>query len=164
MDWLPFAAGAAVALATADFSVKLAAGQIGSQIGALIYSLTTLVISGGWVLISRANGAALKFTPEGLLPALVTGVAFAFVTIFLYLTFATGVNISLAIPAIRIAGILMASALGVIFAARAADVALRRRRRAGAGRNLLYRDALMAPTCDALPKCVARNIHRRGRR
>jgi transporter family protein len=114
MDWLPFAVGAAVALATADFSVKLAAGQIGSQIGALIYSLTTLVIASGWVLISRANGAALKFTPEGLLPALVTGVAFAFVTIFLYLTFATGVNISLAIPTIRIAGILLASALGVL--------------------------------------------------
>lgn len=114
MDWLPFAAGAAIALATADFSVKLAAGKLSSEIGALIYSLTTVVISGAWLLYSRGSGVALKLMPEGLAPALLTGVAFAFVTILLYRTFSTGVNISLAVPVIRIAGILMASALGVV--------------------------------------------------
>lgn len=113
LRWIAFGAGAALALALADFSVKLAASRISTGLGAVIYGVCTLTIGLLWLLIGRANGQPVFATREGLAAAIGVGVAFSFVTIFLYLTFATGVDISRAVPAIRITGILLASLLGI---------------------------------------------------
>jgi transporter family protein len=114
LRWVAFGAGAAISLALADFSVKLAANRISSGLGAVIYGVCTLTIGLIWLYAGRANGQQQFATREGLLAAIAVGIAFSFVTIFLYLTFATGVDISRAVPAIRITGILMASLLGII--------------------------------------------------
>lgn len=114
LRWVAFGAGAAISLALADFSVKLAANRIGSGLGAVIYGVCTLTIGLIWLFLGRANGQPQFATREGLIAATGVGVAFSFVTIFLYLTFATGVDISRAVPAIRITGILLASLLGIV--------------------------------------------------
>lgn len=114
MDWLPYAIGGAVALAVADLSIKLASGRVSGQLGAVIYSLSGLPVMVAWTLVARSQGTAMRVTPLGLLAALCAGVAFAFVVIFLYQTFATGADISVAVPLIRMSGIVLSSALGIV--------------------------------------------------
>ncbi len=114
LRWLTFGTGAALSLALADFSVKLAANRISTGLGAVIYGLCTLTIALIWLAAGRATGQPQFASRAGLIYAVGVGVAFSFVTIFLYLTFATGVNISRAVPTIRITGILLASLLGIL--------------------------------------------------
>jgi uncharacterized membrane protein len=114
LRWVAFGAGAAISLAVADFSVKLASNRISSGWGVVVYGVCTLTVGLVWLFAGRAGGQPQFVTREGLLLAISAVVAFSFVTIFLYLTFATGVDISRAVPAIRITGILLASLLGIL--------------------------------------------------
>ena len=45
---------------------------------------------------------------------MLVGIAFSLAVVFFSLTFATGVNLSIATPAIRIVAIVLASALGIM--------------------------------------------------
>ena len=113
MRWIPFAAMAAVFLASADFFVKLASSRISSSLGAMVYGLTTLTAGLAWVLYERATGQPQYSTPAGWGYACLVGLAFSGVTFLLYVTFSR-VEVSLGSPVIRLTAIVLASLLGIL--------------------------------------------------
>src|SRR5712692_900276 len=92
--WIIYPLGAALSLAAADFLLKLTSSRLSSNLVAFIYSLTTIVLPTILLLIARARSEEITFTREGIIFALLTGVAFSLVVVFLNLTFASGVNLS----------------------------------------------------------------------
>jgi bacterial/archaeal transporter family protein len=113
MRWLPYALACSFFLAIADFFIKLASPKISASMGMFIYGATTFVVGLAWVSYLKITGQPLLITRTGLLYAIAVGMAFSFVTILLYLTFAR-VSVSLGSPTIRVLGIVIASLLGLL--------------------------------------------------
>jgi len=114
MGWILYALGTALALAAADFFVKLAAGKLSNSVAVLLYGSCTFLTGLGWVLWQRARGVPQHAQISGVLPALGVGVAFSSVTVGLYATFGAGAPISVASPFIRLGGLLLASLAGLV--------------------------------------------------
>lgn len=114
MTWIPYALGTAVALAAADFCIKLASGKISNSLGLLLYGSCTFLAGMIWVLLDRTRGVDLHAQPTGILAAVGVGVAFSAVTIGLYVAFGAGAPISLASPIVRLGGLLIASIAGIL--------------------------------------------------
>jgi len=111
--WIFYAAITAITLAGADFFVKLAAGKLSNSVAVFIYGTCTFLFGLGWVLWQRFQGVPQYAQPAGVLAAVGVGLAFSFVTVGLYTTFAAGAPISLASPFIRVVGLLLASLIGL---------------------------------------------------
>lgn len=109
-----FAFLTAVALATADFFVKLAAGRLSNSVALLLYGSCPFVAGLGWVLWERTHGSTLFFQPAGLLAGVGVGLAFTAVTIGLYMTFGAGAPVSVGSPVIRLSGLLLVSMAGLV--------------------------------------------------
>ena len=114
MTWIPYALGTAVALATADFCIKIASGKISNSLGLLLYGSCTFLAGMIWVLLDRARGVDFHAQPAGILAAAGVGIAFSAVTIGLYISFGAGAPISLASPIVRLGGLLIASIAGIL--------------------------------------------------
>ncbi len=114
MSWTSYALGTAVALAAADFFVKLAAGKLSNSVALLLYGSCTFLFGLGWVLWQRIHGVPQYVQPSGVLAALGVGVAFSLVTLGLYASFGAGAPISVVSPTIRFGGIVLASLAGLI--------------------------------------------------
>lgn len=113
MNWIPYALGTAVALAAADFCIKLAAGKLSNSLGLLLYGGCTFLTGLCWVLIDRTRGVEIQAQIPGLIAATGVGIAFSAVTVGLYITFGAGAPISLASPLVRLGGLLIASIAGL---------------------------------------------------
>jgi drug/metabolite transporter (DMT)-like permease len=111
--WLIYAAITAVFLASADCFIKAAAGRISSSLGLLVYGACTFATGLGWVLLERLRGITLHAQPVAFLYALGVGFSFSAVTVGLYATFGAGAPISLASPFVRLAGLVIASIVGL---------------------------------------------------
>jgi drug/metabolite transporter (DMT)-like permease len=114
MGWIIYGSGAALALAAADVFIKLAAGRVSSSLGVLIYGGCTFSMGLGWVLWQRIHGIAQQGQIQGILAAIGVGVSFCLVTVLLYATFEARAPMSLASPFIRLAGLLVASTVGLL--------------------------------------------------
>ena len=115
MNWVAYAVGAAVALAIADVLVKLAAGRLPSSLGLLLYGCVPFITGLVWFLWDKSRNVSMAAQPQAIIFAVGVGVAFTLVTIAMYAVFRAGAPISLASPLIRLAGLLIASAVGVLF-------------------------------------------------
>ena len=113
MNWLSFAFATAIALAAADFFVKLAAGKLSNSLGVLIYGSCTFLFGLGWVLWRHFQGLPQHAQPAGIIASLGVGLAFSLVTVGLYASFSAGAPISIASPVIRLIGLLLASLAGL---------------------------------------------------
>ena len=113
MTWISYAIGAAVALAAADFFIKLAAGKLSNSLGLLIYGSCTFIAGLSWVLMDRFRGIGLKAQTVGVLSATGVGISFSMVTVCLYLTFGAGAPISVGAPFIRLGGLIIVSLAGL---------------------------------------------------
>ena len=114
MTWVPYALSTAVALATADFCIKIASGKISNSMGLLIYGSCTFLAGVIWVLLDKTRGADLYAQPAGIIAAVGVGIAFSAVTTGLYITFGAGAPISLASPIVRVGGLMIASVAGIV--------------------------------------------------
>ena len=110
---LPLAAIAMVLLALADFSIRQSAGRIQPNLGAFIYSVSAAAVLGGWLLVVRMRDT-IDATSAGVAWSVGTGVFFGAFTGVLFLLFAAGASLSITVPVVRIGGIALASALGLI--------------------------------------------------
>lgn len=108
-----YALGCALSLASADFFLKLSAGRIGRSAGTLIYAATATLVAAGWVASTRLRGLPLGLTPAGVLTSALVGVSFMLVVAFLSSLFAAGANLSVAVPVVRLTGIVIAAVLGI---------------------------------------------------
>ncbi len=113
MNWISYAVGATVALAAADFFIKLAAGKLSNSLGLLIYGSCTFIAGLSWVLLDKIRGVGLHAQTVGVVSATGVGVSFSLVTICLYLTFGAGAPISLGSPFIRLGGLIIVSLAGL---------------------------------------------------
>jgi uncharacterized membrane protein len=113
MNWISYAMGAAVALAAADFFLKLAAGKLSNSLGLLIYGSCTFIVGLSWVLLDKIRGVGFHAQTAGVLSATGVGVSFSLVTICLYLTFGAGAPVSLGAPFIRLGGLIIVSLAGL---------------------------------------------------
>lgn len=111
--WLIYAAITAFFLASADCFIKLASGRLSSSLGLLVYGACTFATGLGWVFLDRFRGVPLHAQPAAYLYALGVGVSFSAVTVGLYATFGAGAPISLASPFVRLAGLVIASVVGL---------------------------------------------------
>ncbi|VEN73770.1 conserved membrane hypothetical protein [Candidatus Desulfarcum epimagneticum] len=115
MNWLFFAFLSAISLALADFCMKLASNRISPSLAVLVYGATTFLVSLAWTGADFLKKEAFFVTAKGFLYALVVGLAFSGVTAFTYIAFAKGAKVSVAAPLIRLAGVIMAGAAGIMF-------------------------------------------------
>ncbi len=106
--------GAVICLASADFFLKLSSTRISSSLGTLVYAVTAVLPAALWVVVARATNASFHVTRDGILASVMVGISFSLVVAFLSMTFAAGANLSIATPTIRLAGIVLASALGIL--------------------------------------------------
>ena len=114
MRWVLYASVTAVALAVADCLVKFAAGKLSHSVALLLYGGCAFMAGIGWVLWQYVHGAPQQAQLSGVIAALGVGVSFSIVVIGLYVTFGAGAPISVASPLIRLGGLLVASATGLI--------------------------------------------------
>ena len=110
---LALAAVAMVLLALADFSIRQSAGRITPSLGAFIYSVSALIFLGGWVLWTRSRDT-LEISAVGLGWSIGTGLLFGAFTGVLFLLFSSGASLSVTVPVVRLGGVAIASALGLI--------------------------------------------------
>jgi drug/metabolite transporter (DMT)-like permease len=113
MNWGIYIIGAALALAIADILVKFVSGKIPDSLGMLLYGSVPFLAGLVWFIFDPKK--ALFHSPAAVLPALGVGVSFALVTFCMYAAFRHGAPISLASPSIRLGGLVLASAAGLIF-------------------------------------------------
>ena len=113
MNWISYAIGAAVALAAADFFIKMAAGKLSNSLGLLIYGSCTFMAGLTWIFLDKIRGVSLHAQTVGLFAATGVGVSFSLVTVGLYLTFGAGAPISLVSPFIRLGGLVIVSLAGL---------------------------------------------------
>lgn len=111
--WVVYAAITAFFLASADCFIKLAAGRISSSLGLLLYGACTFSTGLIWVFLERLRGIPLHAQPVAYLYALGVGISFSAVTVGLYATFGAGAPISVASPLVRLAGLVVASIVGI---------------------------------------------------
>ena len=115
MNWFVYATWAALALAIADVLVKLAAGKLPSSLGLLLYGCVPFATGLVWFWWDKSRNVSMPAQPQAIVFAIGVGVAFTLVTIALYGAFRAGAPISVASPLIRLAGLLIASVVGVLF-------------------------------------------------
>jgi uncharacterized membrane protein len=109
-----YALGCALSLASADFFLKVSVGRIDRSAGTLVYAATATLVAIGWVVSTRLRGIPLGVTPSGVLTSALVGVSFMLVVAFLSGLFAAGANLSVAVPVVRLTGIVLASVLGIV--------------------------------------------------
>lgn len=115
MHWWYYVGGAALALAAADILVKLAAGKLPDSLGMLLYGTVPFLTGVVWFSLERVRGIQLPISPVAAGCAVGVGIAFTSVTFCMYAAFREGAAISLASPLIRVGGLLLAGAAGLLF-------------------------------------------------
>ena len=114
MNWVFYTLGAALALAVADVFVKLAAGKITNSMAMLLYGSVPFLVGVLWTVWDRVHGTTGTNHPVAIGFGLGVGVTYTLVTICLYLAFQAGAPISIASPVVRLGGLIVASAVGVL--------------------------------------------------
>lgn len=114
MNWVIYGIIAAVALAAADVLVKVAAGKLPSSLGMLLYGVVPFLAGLIWFIVDLREKGMPKVPGSSVAAGLGVGVTFALVTFALYAAFEKGAPISVASPLIRLGGLLLASAVGIM--------------------------------------------------
>ncbi|MBL7159801.1 hypothetical protein ISS85_04950 [Candidatus Microgenomates bacterium] len=115
MNWLPFAFLTIIFYAFFDFFLKLGAGKINSYLSAVIINLFALIIAFIYLAVIKTKNGAVDSTRLGIVYSAVAGVLVGLASVFFTKMFSTGVNLSLAVPVVRIGMVFLASVLGIIF-------------------------------------------------
>lgn len=114
MQWLFFALLAALLNALMDFFVKLSSNKISDAVGGALLCACATVVMAIPVLYSKFRGESLLITRDGVLYSALAGISVGLATFFIFKMFSTRVDLSLAVPTLRVGIILFATILGVV--------------------------------------------------
>lgn len=115
MNWLIFALLTVIFYALFDFFLKLSAERIHAGIGGFIINFVSTVVLLAFIAFIKLRGELIPATkPGGTLYSFLAGISIGFATIFFLKMFATGVNLSIGIPFVRIGIVFLASILGIL--------------------------------------------------
>ena len=114
MSWIIFAVLTILSYALFDFFIKLSSERIHAGLGGLIINSVSALVLLVFVVFLRFKGEVVTTVrPGGVFYSLIAGILIGLATIFFMKMFATGVNLSIGIPFVRIGIVLLASLLGV---------------------------------------------------
>lgn len=115
MNWLTFAILTIIFYALFDFFMKLSAERIHASVGGFIINLVSTIVLLVFIALLKLRGESIPSPkPGGTLYSLLAGASIGLATIFFLKMFATGVNLSIGIPFVRIGIVLLASVLGIL--------------------------------------------------
>ncbi len=116
MNWLTFALATIVFYSLMDFFIKLSSDKIHAGLGGFIINFVSTIVLLVFIFYSKFQGEKVFETkPGGMIYSTLAGAAIGFATIFFLKMFATGTNLSVGVPLVRIGIVLLASILGIIF-------------------------------------------------
>lgn len=114
MTWVSFAFLTIIFYALFDFFLKLSSERIHAGLGGFIINLTSALVLLIFIVLLRLKGEVVtNIRPGGVLYSLAAGISIGLVTIFFMKMFASGVNLSIGVPFVRIGMVLLASLLGI---------------------------------------------------
>jgi len=115
MNWLTYGVLALFFYGLFDFSLKLAAGKINEGVSGFIINIVAALVVLIYVIYSKMNGENIfVYKTSGIWFSVLGGVAVGLVTIFYIKMFATGTNLSIGAPLVRVGTVLFASILGIL--------------------------------------------------
>ncbi len=114
MSWLTFALLTIFFYSLFDFLVKLSSSRIHGGLSAFIMNIVSAVVVLIYLIFLAFKGEkVIDIKQNGLLFSTLAGVAIGLASIFFIRMFATGTNLSIGVPLVRIGIVLLASVLGV---------------------------------------------------
>jgi len=114
MSWVIFAVLTIICYTLMDLFIKLSAGKIESGLGGLIINLASVIPPLLWVVLFKLSGQKVPHTKDGLIYSTIAGLSIGIGAICFMKMFATGVNLSIGVPFVRIGIVIAASILGVV--------------------------------------------------
>jgi len=114
MGWLVYAFFSAFFNSLMDFFTKLSSGKIHDGLGSFLICLFAGISSLLFIIYSKATGQPIEITKDGFIYSALAGLTVGIATVFAFKMFGSGVNLSVAVPILRIGIILLASTMGVL--------------------------------------------------
>lgn len=111
--WLIFALLSAFFNSLMDLFTKLSSGKIHVGAGATLICFFATIPTLIYLLISKFRGQEIDISKGGVLFSALAGLTVGVATIFAYKMFDTGVNLSIAVPVLRVSMIVIACFLGI---------------------------------------------------
>lgn len=113
MGWLVFTLLSAFFNSLMDLFTKFSSGKIHDGVGATFICVFAAIPTLIYTVYSKLDGQQIYTSKEGFFFSALAGLTVGTATIFAFKMFATGVNLSLAVPVLRISMILIACFLGL---------------------------------------------------
>ena len=115
MNWLTYAFLTIFFYAFFDFFLKLSAGKIHDMFGVTIINfLSTIIVSAFLIFAKFRNENIFQVKQGGYLYSILAGISIGLASLFFIKMFATGVNLSIGVPLVRIGIVLLAGILGAL--------------------------------------------------
>ena len=114
MSWLIFALATIFFYSIFDLLVKISSSKINGGLGAFIMNIVSALVVLIYMAYSMWQGEkVLTSKPGGVMFSTLAGIAIGLASIFFIRMFATGTNLSIGVPLVRIGIVLLASLLGI---------------------------------------------------
>lgn len=115
MAWLNFAFLTIFFYSLFDFFLKVSSDKINTWLNAFIVNLVATIVLLVFVIIVKFQGEKLfDIKPGGILFSVLAGLAIGGASIFFVKMFATGTNLSVGVPLVRIGMVILGSILGIV--------------------------------------------------
>lgn len=114
MPWLVLALLTALALASYNFFIKLAADHVPAAVGAVVLQLVAAALGAVWLLRLKLQGQPLSVTSKGLWLAALAGLGVGLAEILTFVVFSRGVPSSVGTPVIVGGSVLLTAVLGLV--------------------------------------------------
>jgi uncharacterized membrane protein len=115
MNWILFASLTIVFYSLFDFFLKMSSDKIHAYWGGFIVNLVATIVMLVFVFYAKFHGEKIfEVKPNGVLFSIFAGISVGLVTVFFFKMFATGVNLSIGAPLVRVGMVVLASILGIV--------------------------------------------------
>lgn len=112
--WLFFAGATILFYSIFDFLVKVSSSKINGSFGAFIMNFVSAIVVLIYMIYSSLQGEkVLSNKPGGIFYSTLAGIAIGLASIFFIRMFATGTNLSVGVPLVRIGIVVLASIIGI---------------------------------------------------
>ena len=113
MQWLVFILLSAFFNSLMDLFTKISSDKIHAGFGSLLVCLFAAIPTTIYTIYAKLNRQEILITKTGIIFSMLAGLTVGIATIFIYQAFSGGINLSVAVPILRISMIIIAAGFGV---------------------------------------------------